>query len=84
MLTALVLICSVSVTPDLRDCTIDNALDVMRTPVEYANPAICFLHAQAFLAQTSLAQDRRETDRVKIVCARSTTVSAKARPAPTR
>ena len=84
MLTALVLICSVSVTPDVRDCTIDNALDVMRTPVEYTNPATCFLHAQAFLAQTSLAQDLRETDRVKIVCARSTTVSAKARPAPTR
>jgi hypothetical protein len=55
----------------------------MRTPIEHANPATCFLHGQAFLAQTSLAQDLRETDRVKIVCARSTTVSAKARPAPT-
>jgi hypothetical protein len=44
MLTALVLICSVSVTPDLRDCTRENAVDVMRTPVEHANPATCFLH----------------------------------------
>jgi hypothetical protein len=83
MLTALVLICSVSVTPDFRDCTHENALDVMRTPIEHANPATCFLHAQAFLAQTSLAQDLRETDRVKIVCANSTTVSAKVRPAAT-
>ncbi len=46
MLTALVLICSVSVTPDLRDCTRENAIDVMRTPVETTNPATCFLHGQ--------------------------------------
>ena len=30
MLTALILICSVSVTPDIRDCTRDNASDVMQ------------------------------------------------------
>ncbi len=84
MLTALVLICSLSVTPDLRDCTRENALDVMRTPVEQANPATCFLHGQAYLAQTSIAQDLRETDRVKIVCARSTSVSAGTRPAVAR
>jgi hypothetical protein len=83
MLTALVLICSVSVTPDLRDCTRENAVDVMLTPIEHGNPATCFLHGQAYLAQTSIAEDLRETDRVKIVCARSTSVSAKARPVPT-
>jgi len=81
MLTALILICSVSVTPDLRDCTSDNALDVMRTPIQQSNPATCFLHGQAYLAQTSIAQDLRETDRVKIVCARSTSVAAKAKSA---
>ena len=53
----------------------------MRTPVEHANPATCFLHGQAYLAQTSLAQDLRDTDRIKIVCARSSSVSAKAKPA---
>ena len=84
MLTALVLICSVSVTPDLRDCTRENALDVMRTPVEHANPATCFLHGQAYLAQTSIAEDLRDTDRVKIVCTRSTSVTAKAKPAVTQ
>ena len=80
MLKALVLICSVSVTPDLRDCTRDNAVDVMRTPIQHANPATCFLHGQAFLAATSIARDLGETDRIKIVCARSTNVSATTRP----
>jgi len=80
MLTALVLICSVSVTPDLRDCTRDNAVDVMRTPIQHANPATCFLHGQAFLAETSIARDLGETDRIKIVCARSTNASARIKP----
>jgi hypothetical protein len=76
MLTALVLICSVSVTPDLRDCTRENAVDVMRTPVETANPLTCFLHGQAFLAETSIGREIGETDRIKILCTRSTRVSA--------
>jgi hypothetical protein len=76
MLTALVLICSVSVTPDLRDCTRENAVDVMRTPIEQANPGTCFLHAQAFVAETSIGRGLGETDRIKIVCAPSTRVSA--------
>lgn len=84
MLTALVLICSMSVTPDLQDCTRDNAADVMRVPTEFASPITCFLHGQAFLAETSLAQDLRETDRIKIVCARSKTVDARTRPVVTR
>jgi hypothetical protein len=76
MLTALVLICSVSVTPDLRDCTRENAVDVMRTPVEHANPLTCFLHGQAFLAETSIGRELAETDRIKILCTRSTRASA--------
>jgi hypothetical protein len=76
MLTALILICSVSVTPDIRDCTRDNATDVMRVPTEFANPMTCFLHGQAYLAETSLAQDLREDDRIKIVCARSQSVAS--------
>ena len=84
MLTALVLICSVSVTPDIRDCTNENAVDVMRLPVETSNPATCFLHGQAYLAQSSIAEDLRASDRIKIVCARSTTATAKIRPAASR
>ena len=78
MLTALILICSISVTPDIGDCSRDNAMDVMRVPTEFANPITCFLHGQAYLAETSLAQDLRDTDRIKIVCARSQSVAAKA------
>ena len=80
MLTALVLICSVSITPDIHDCNRKNAADVMRVPAEYASPVSCFLRGQAFLAETSLAQDLGETNRVKIVCAYSTSVSAYIRP----
>jgi len=81
MLTALVLICSMSVTPDIRDCNRNNAVDVMRVPAEYASPVTCFIRGQAFLAETSLAQDLGETNRIKIVCATSTSLSAYIRPA---
>lgn len=66
MLVALVLICSSAI--DLRDCTRDNAADVIRVPTEFSNPVTCFLHGQAFLAETSLAQDLREGDRIRIIC----------------
>jgi hypothetical protein len=79
MLTALILICSVAVTPDLRDCTRDNATVVMRMPEETANPVTCFMHGQAYLAQTTLGEELTENDRVKIVCARTTTVDASMR-----
>jgi hypothetical protein len=71
MLTALVLICSTAITPDIRDCTRDNAADVMRVPGEYGVPSSCFLHGQAYLAESSIAQDLRDTDRIKVVCARA-------------
>jgi hypothetical protein len=76
MLTALVLICSIAVTPDLRDCTRDNATAVMRLPAESGNPATCFMLGQAFLAQSSIGQELGDSDRVKVVCARSETVDA--------
>jgi len=38
MLTALILICSTAITPELEDCTLRNAITVMRLPVEFANP----------------------------------------------
>jgi hypothetical protein len=79
MLTALVLICSVAITPDLRDCTRDNALAVMRVPADFGNPATCFMHGQAYLAQTSLGQELGENDPVKLVCVPSKTVNASTR-----
>ena len=79
MLTALVLICSVATTPDLRDCSRTNATAVMRVPAEFANPATCFMHGQAYLAETSIGQELGADDRVKIVCARSETIDARVR-----
>ena len=76
MLTALVLICSVAVTPDLRDCTRENAAAVMRVPAEFRNPATCLMHGQAYLAETAIGQELGDSDRVKVVCAQSETVDA--------
>jgi hypothetical protein len=79
MLTALVLICSMTIVPDLRDCTRDNAVAVMRVPAEFGNPATCFMHAQAYLAETSIGQELTASDRVKVVCARTETIGASVR-----
>jgi hypothetical protein len=70
MLIALVLLCSIEVTPDLRDCTRHNATAVLRVPGEFAHPAACLMQAQAFLAETSIAHEFGDDDRVKVVCAR--------------
>jgi hypothetical protein len=82
MLTALVLVCSVAVTPDLQGCTPDNARAVMQVPAEFASPATCFMHGQAYLAATSIGQQLDEGDRVKIVCKRNETIAA--RPAASK
>ena len=79
MLTALVLVCSVAVTPDLRDCTAESAKVVMHLPAEFASPVTCFMHGQAYLAGTSLGQHLGGDVRVKIVCKRSQTIAASSR-----
>jgi hypothetical protein len=81
MLSALVLICSVALAPDLRDCTRGNATAVMRVPAEFANPVTCLMHGQAYLAQTSVGQDLGDDERVKVVCARTETIDASLRRA---
>jgi hypothetical protein len=70
MLTALVLICSIAVTPDLRDCDLSNARVVMWTPEAYVNPVTRAMHGQAYLAETAVGRDLHASDRVKIVCLR--------------
>jgi hypothetical protein len=72
MLTALILICSTTVTPS--DCTRDNATTVIRVPAKFGNPAKCFMHGQAYLAETSIGQTLSNDDRVKVVCARADTL----------
>ena len=75
MLTALVLICSITDTPDLRACTRDTAVHVLLVPAEFGNPATCFMHGQAYLAETTIGQELAENERVKIVCVQSRSVS---------
>jgi hypothetical protein len=71
VLTALVLICSVAVTPNPEDCTRNNATTVMRVPAEFGNPARCFMYAQAYLAGTSIGRELDANERVKVICVRS-------------
>jgi hypothetical protein len=71
MLMALVLVCSLQVTPNLADCSRTNAVNVMRVPQEFGNPVTCFLHGQAYLAETSIGRDLHDNERIKVVCART-------------
>jgi hypothetical protein len=76
MLTALILICSIALTPDVRDCTRDNARVVMRLPETLGNPATCFMRGQAYLAETSIGESLDHDDVVKVACARAEALNA--------
>jgi len=71
VLTALILVCSLAATPDLAACDRSNATHSVRVPEEFANPVTCFMHGQAYLAETSVGQDVTADERIKIVCVRS-------------
>jgi len=47
---------------------------VMRMPAEFGNPATCFMHGQAYLAQTSIGLELADNERVKVFCVRSETI----------
>jgi hypothetical protein len=68
VLNALVLVCTVLVTPNLRDCNETNARAVMVSPEEFTNPVTCAMHGQAYVAETSIGRNLGENDRVKVVC----------------
>ena len=70
VLTALILICSITATPALRDCDARNARVAMRTPEAYASPVTCALHGQAYLAETAIGRHLNTEDWVKVVCMR--------------
>jgi hypothetical protein len=78
MLTALVLVCSLAVTPDLRECSRDNAVQVLQVPEEFSLPAMCAMRGQAFLAQTSIGQELASNERVKVMCIRHIPVGRQA------
>jgi hypothetical protein len=68
MLTAFVLVCSLAITPELRDCDRGNAVGVLRLPEEVALPGGCLKLGSAYLAQTEMGRNLSEDERVKVLC----------------
>ena len=75
MLTALILICSLTLTSEPSDCSQSNAYTIY-VPGQSANPTTCFMHGQAYLAETPIAELGQD-ERLKITCVRSKTTTVK-------
>jgi len=73
LFTTLVLICSLTITPDLRECNRTNAVHVVQVPEPYSMPGGCFMHGQAYVAGTSIGQQLAENESVKVLCIKGTT-----------
>jgi hypothetical protein len=71
LFTTLVLICSLAITPDLRDCDRNNAVQVVQVPEQYSMPGSCALYGQAYIAGTSLSEHLAENESVKVLCIKS-------------
>jgi hypothetical protein len=74
MLTALVLICSLTTTPHLRECNRDNAVHVFQVPEAFALPSMCAMRGQAYVAETTIGQELTNSESVKVMCIRHVTV----------
>ena len=74
MQTALVLNCSTTATPGIGDCTRDKAPAVMRVPVRFRSPDMCFMYGRAYLAEGAIGRPLESDDRVKVICAPTETV----------
>jgi hypothetical protein len=71
MLTALILVCSLATVSN--DCTRDNALDVVYVPATFNSPVTCMMHAQAYVADSSIGRDLPQNEAVKVICVRGPT-----------
>ena len=71
MLTALILVCSLATVSN--DCTRDNALDVVYVPATFDSPVACMMHAQAYVADSSIGRDLPQNEAVKVICVRGPT-----------
>ena len=70
MLSAIVLVYSLAVTPDVRECGRENAVYGLQVPEEFALPTMCAMRGQSFLAETSIGQSLSDNERVKVMCVR--------------
>jgi hypothetical protein len=46
-------------------------LAVLRSPEAFANPVTCFMHGQAYLANTAMGRDLSADEVIKVLCVRS-------------
>jgi hypothetical protein len=76
MLTALILICSLSSVSDGVACTEQNALQVLRSPEMFASPVACLMHGQAYVANSAIGRDLNEGETVKVICKRNRVAAA--------
>jgi hypothetical protein len=84
MLTAFILICSLTTTPDLRACSQDNAVDIVHVPANFSHPATCLMQGQAYLAGSSIGRDLTQSESVKVVCVRRRPMATVGTSPPTR
>jgi len=70
MLTALILVCSLTTVSNLGDCTRDTALDVVYVPATFTNSVACLMQAQAYVADSSIGRDLQRDEGVKVMCVR--------------
>lgn len=68
MLSAFVLVCSLSITPDLKDCDRTTAVGVLKVPEDIAVPNQCLMMGAAYLAQTEMGRQLSQDERVKVLC----------------
>jgi hypothetical protein len=82
VLTAMILICSLTADSDLAACNQANAVTVISVPETYGNPATCFMHGQAYLAETSIGRELTADERIKVICARKPAKATASVPMP--
>ena len=68
MLTSVVLICSLSLTPNLQDCTQQTAVQTLRAPEQTQLPGMCLKIGLEYFAQTEFARHLAADERIKVVC----------------
>ena len=68
MLTSIVLICSLSLTPNLRDCTQETAVQALRVPEQTQLPGMCLKIGLEYFTQTEFSHHLAVDERIKVVC----------------
>jgi hypothetical protein len=52
----------------------------MQVPEAFANPVTCFMHGQAYLAETTIGRELAANEAVKVVCTRGRSAQVGALP----